>query len=131
MIAPSKSVASIPSSLTFRRLASYHSVHSPNAEIGGFNLTSQGMIIRLAAFDLETLMLFLTFFIISPFLDSKYEFRPLMQVSNESDVPGDVGQYASAEIQNKKKSKPQNMYSFRTDSTPDKKSSGHESDSDV
>jgi hypothetical protein len=73
MVVPSKhSVASIPSSLTFRRIASYHSVHSPlpsngtNAEFGGFNLTAQGIIFTLrsrfnVAFTLKTSRLPLRF----------------------------------------------------------------------
>ena len=53
IVPPGHSVASIPSSLTFRRLASYHSIHSPppppsgtNVGFGGFNLAAQGIIIR-------------------------------------------------------------------------------------
>jgi hypothetical protein len=73
--------------------------------------------------------LFLYFHYFPVFLGSKDEFRPLMQVSNEAEVPGDDGQ--SAETQNKEKLKSWNQYSVRSDSIPDKRSSGHESDSDV
>ncbi|XP_028401807.1 oral-facial-digital syndrome 1 protein homolog [Dendronephthya gigantea] len=105
---PKYSVTSIPNSMTFRRLASYHSLHSPppmgtNFGSEGFSLASQR---------------------------SKDEFRPLKQVYDESDVSGLVRHPSSAEMENSEKSTRENNNSDNQRAISHEKSFEH-SDSDA